>query len=233
MLVRTTLLLLGLLAACSGPPLATGVVEDPPDPFLVEDAPFTLGERDVVRVVVFGHPELSTPQSGQRIDPDGRLSLPLIDPIPLAGLDLDQGRAEIETRLRTYLNDPRVSLSVLNYASRTFFVYGEVAEPGEYALDRPLTALRALAQAGTPTPDADLEVVAVLRGGADDLKVYFFSAETPGPDGMFSVQPNDFVFVRRSGAGTFRNQILPVVQSVVPPIAAFAALVIAADSLDN
>ncbi len=220
------------LAACNAPPLPESVIANPPDPFEVEPTPFTLGPGDLVRVDVFGQLPLSTSETGQRLDFQGRLNLPLLDPLTLVGLDLDGAREAITEALKRYLVAPQVSVYILEYASRVCFIYGEVEKPGAVVLNRPYNALTALSLAGTPTIDADLEQVAVLRGRADELAVYYFNAETPGPDGMFAIQPNDFIFVRESGAGTFRSQILPVVQTLVPPVATLASLIIAANSFD-
>jgi hypothetical protein len=75
--------------------------------------------------------------------------------------------------------------------------------------------------------------VALLRGGRESLEVYFFNGATPGKDGMVALRPDDFVFVRLSGAGTFRDQLLPIVQSIVPPITGLASLIVVADQLNE
>ena len=41
------------------------------------------------------------------------------------------------------------------------------------------------------------------------------------------------IFVRQSGAGTFRDQILPYIQGIAPPIAAIASLILVYDRLDE
>ena len=234
--MRPCLAFLGVLtlalASCQSAPLPESVVENPPDPFEAEPVPYVLGPGDLVQVRIFGQPTLSTPESGQRLDFQGRLSLPMLAPITLVGLELDAARERVTESLKRYLVDPQVNMQVLEYASRVCFVYGEVENPGPVVLGRPHTALTALSMAGTPTIDADLEQVCVLRGRRDELAVYYFNAETPGPDGMFLVQPNDFIFVRKHGAGTFRSQILPVVQTLVPPVATLASLIIAANSFE-
>src|SRR5688572_3800493 len=224
---------LALVGACQyvrAPPLAEGNV---PARVAEASAPrVVLSPGDRVSVVVFQHPESSTPPQGVPLDPEGCLDLPLVGTVRLAGLTLDEARARLAEELRQYLREPRVSLNLVEALGQRVYILGDVDRPGAYPLDRPHTALQALSLAGGFRPGADRDQVALLRGTRDALEVYFFDAATPGPDGLVPVQPNDLIFVRLSGAGTFRDQLLPIVQSFVPPIAALASLIVVADRLN-
>ncbi len=223
---------LALLAACRAPPLPEGTVES-----RIAETPageFVLGPLDRVHVAVFRHPENSTPDEGALIDTQGRIDLPLVGPLELAGLTLAEAAARIEGELARFVREPDVTLTLLDVGSRRFYLLGEVAEPGARALDRPLSALQALSLGGGFLPGADREKVVLLRGNrADHLEVYFFDARTPGTDGLVAVLPDDVIFVRLSGAGSFRDQLLPIFQGVAPPLAALAGLIVVADSLDD
>jgi len=220
-----------LALACHAPPLAVGNVESR---VAEAGAPrIELGPGDRVSVLVFLHPESSTPAEGAPLDTEGRIDLPLVGPINLANLTPDEARARLTDEFARYLRDPQVVVSVVQLASRRIYIFGEMERPGVYPMDRPLTALQALTLAGGFRPGADREKVALLRGRRDALQVYFFDGATPGPDGLVFVQPDDFLFVRLSGAGTYRDQMLPVVQSLVPPITGFASLLVVADQLNQ
>lgn len=217
--------------ACTAPPLAVGNVESR---VAEASAPrIQLGPGDRVSVVVFLHPESSTPAEGALIDAEGRLDLPLLGPMLLAGKSPDEARSLLTGEFGRFLKEPQVALNVLELASRRVYVFGEMERPGPYPLDRPLTALQALSMAGGFRPGADRQKVALLRGSRDALQVYFFDGATPGQDGLVLVQPDDFLFVRLSGAGTYRDQMLPIVQSLVPPITGFASLLLVADQLNE
>jgi polysaccharide export outer membrane protein len=220
-----------LALACTAPPLAVGNVESR----VAEAAPprIVLGPGDRISVVVFLHPENSTPAEGALIDPEGRLDMPLLGPVRLAGATPDEARAYLTEQLARFLKEPQVSVNLIVPASRRVYVFGEMERPGPYPLDRPLTALQALSLAGGFRPGADRTKVALLRGTRDALQVYFFDGATPGADGLVMVQPDDFLFVRLSGAGTYRDQMLPVVQSLMPPITGFASLLLVADQLNQ
>lgn len=222
------------LGACSWfrpPPLPEGNV-----PSSVAEASaetLTLAPGDRVSVVVFEHPETSTPEEGVRLDPEGRVDLPLVGPVRIAGLTVDEARARLVEELERYVRAPRVAFNLLEPRGRRVYIFGEVEKPGAYPIDRPLSALQTLSLAGGFRPGADREHVAILRGSKEELEVYFFDGATPGPDGFVPVHADDFLFVRLSGAGNFRDQILPIVQSIVPPITGLASLVLVADKLGN
>jgi len=228
------LVLAATLGACrwaKAPPLAEGNV-----PSTVAETPHSsvrLGAGDRVSVVVFNHPESSTGELGLLLDSEGQLDLPPIGPVSLAGLTPEEARARLRDEFARYLRTPNVSFNVLELRARRVYIFGEVERPGAYPLDRSLNALQALTLAGAFRPGADRKQVALLRGERDALQVYFFNGATPGPDGLVAVQPDDFLFVRLSGAGTFRDQVLPIVQSLVPPITGFASLLVVADQLNE
>ena len=154
-------------------------------------------------------------------------------PVPVSGLTLGQARAAIEGRATIYVRDPAVSVSVLEYAPRQFFVLGAVQTSGAYLLERPLSALQALSYGGGLRVGADHEGVALLRREDDRLEVRFFNAATPGPGGMVGVLPGDVIFVRQTGAGTFQDQVLPYLQGFAPPLSVIASLVLISDGLND
>lgn len=232
--VLVALLLAGTLGACrwaKAPPLPEGNV--PSTVAEGEPTAIRLGPGDRISVIVFQHPESSTSEAGALLDAEGRIDLPPLGPVRLAGLTPDEARTFLHEEFGRYLRKPLVTFNVLDLRARRVYVFGEVDRPGAYPLDRTLTALQALSLAGGFRPGADRQKVALLRGDRDALQVYFFDGATPGPDGLVNVQPDDFLFVRLSGAGTFRDQLLPIVQTLVPPITGFASLLVVADRLNE
>src|SRR5262245_2535675 len=158
----------GTVGACTAPPLAQGTVES-----RVEEATaprIELGPGDRISVVVFLHPESSTPAEGAVIDVEGKLDIPLLGPVVRAGLSPDEARELLTEALAHYLREPQVAVNVLQLASRRVYVFGEIERPGPYPLDRPLTALQALSLAGGFRPGADRAKVALLRGTRDELQ---------------------------------------------------------------
>jgi polysaccharide export outer membrane protein len=225
------------LAACtsvSEPMQATAQHSSMSTEFVWDE--LTLGPNDVLRVGVYGHPELSAPPhentaSGSRIDGEGNLSLPLVGAVHVAGMHMTEARAAITAAFAQYVTDPKIDASVIEYSARRFYLYGEVQKPGAYAIDRPLNIYQALALGGGYTTKANREQVILLRGTPDNLEVVRFDGESPQGEGFFALRPDDLVFVRRTGAGKFSDEALPILTGIASALGSIATLILIDDQL--
>lgn len=163
-----------LVAACSdgprpnlpaGAPVAAaqaggGSVPLPAD----ADIDYRLGSGDKLRVIVFGEPNLSGEFD---VSGSGKVALPLIGQVDAAGLTLNQFEAAMIAKLMDgYLNNPRVSVEVMNY--RPFYIFGEVDKAGQYPYTNGMTVLNAIAVAGGYTYRANTERVFITRGDGSE-----------------------------------------------------------------
>src|SRR5258708_4642139 len=69
-----------------------------------------------------------------RIDIRGNINLPMAGRIRAAGLTTDDLEAEITKRLRKFINDPEVSVAVIDMRSMPVSVLGSVQTPGVHQL---------------------------------------------------------------------------------------------------
>jgi polysaccharide export outer membrane protein len=128
----------------------------PPDASL----DYRLGSGDKLRLIVFGETDLSGEFD---VSGSGRVALPLIGQVEAEGLTLSELEAAVVAKLQDgYLNNPRVSVEVLNY--RPFYIFGEVGSPGQYPYTSGMTVLNAVAVAGGYTYRANQEQVYITRG---------------------------------------------------------------------
>lgn len=131
------LVMLALLVGCGGsaPPL--------PDT-QASKAEYRLGHGDQMLVTVYGQPELT----GEHVvDGSGNISMPLVGAVPAGGGTAGELESRIVDKLKPkYLNDPRVSIQILNY--RPFYIVGEVKNPGSYAYVSDMVVMNAVALAG-------------------------------------------------------------------------------------
>ena len=139
----------------------------PTPPPVLDDssrAPYALGTGDRLRVIVFGQDNLSNVYT---IDSTGQISMPLINAVPVAGMDTQQVQGAIEARLRNgFVREPRVAVEI--EAFRPFYILGEVTLPGQYPFVNGLTIQKAAAIASGFTPRADryaAEITRPLKGG--------------------------------------------------------------------
>ncbi len=186
---------------------------------------FTLGPSDLLDVVVLGHPELSSAPDGALIDPQGRLFLPLVGALDVRGLTLAQLNDALHAAYGEYMHEPLVTATIRSHASRTFHVMGNVDQPGVKLLDRPLSALEALAQGGRFTVGADRASVFLLRPHGDLLEVHEFDGRTPDARGLVQVRPGDILYVRQKGTQDLQEDLVPITSAFGLNAWAFTTLV--------
>lgn len=123
------------------------------------NAPYTLATGDRLRIIVFGQDSLSNIYA---VDAAGRISMPLIGSVPVAGRTTAETVQTIEARLRAgYLREPRVTVEVDVY--RPFFVLGEVVTSGQFPYVNAMTVQTAVAIAGGFSPRAERRSAEITR----------------------------------------------------------------------
>ena len=128
------------------------------------DANYVIGADDVLSVEVWREKELSHTLS---VRPDGKISLPLIGEMKVAGQTPLQLQNTITDRLKEYLEHPQVTVMVQQTKSQKINVVGEVTRPGEFVFGHPLTVLDAIALAGGLRDFAKAKKMYVIRTASD------------------------------------------------------------------
>lgn len=128
---------------------------------IVSDS-YTIGAEDVLEITVWRNQDLS---KTVQVRPDGRFSLPVIRDIVAVGKTPSQLADEITRRLKEYVQNPVVAISVKEVNSYSFFVLGEVVKPGKYALKSRTTLLQGITTAGGFTTVAARNQVVIFRFG--------------------------------------------------------------------
>ena len=123
---------------------------------------YTIGAEDVLEITVWRNQDLS---KTVQVRPDGRFSLPVIRDVLAVGKTPSQLADEITRRLREYVQNPVVAISVKEVNSYSIFVLGEVVKPGKYPLKSRTTLLQGITIAGGFTPVAARNQVVVFRFG--------------------------------------------------------------------
>ena len=163
---------------------------------------YRIGPLDMVQVVVWEHPELTSPMgqyqpAGQKVTTDGKLFYPYAGELQVEGLTAQELRQEITRRLSDkILNDPQVDVRVTGYHSKKAFVTGEVKNPGYVSFsEAPLTIPVAISQKGGFSDDADPSKIQ-LRRGEKLYNIDFNEAfEKNLPIDKILMQPNDQLFI--------------------------------------
>ena len=122
-------------------------------------ADYVIGADDTLHIFVWKEPDVSATLP---VRPDGKISLPLLNDVPAAGLTPMQLAASITEKLKKYIADPRVTVVVTAMNSRRIFVTGEVVHSGAIPLLPNMTLLQALSSAGF-TQFANVKGIYLLR----------------------------------------------------------------------
>jgi protein involved in polysaccharide export with SLBB domain len=173
------------------------------------EPPYRLYPGDEVDVTIPSAPELNKLVT---VQPDGRISLPLISPVMVADRTILEARSELTQAYADQLLRPEVGVSV-KAAPLKVFVGGEVGNPGVIEMVGDSDALRAVVQAGGVKPSGDLKRVILLRRGPDGRgmmrTVNLSSGLRRGYVDLAPLRRFDIVYVPRTGvaaAGIFVQQ---------------------------
>lgn len=156
---------LGLLVA--GLPLAACTRRYAVRPDLRLSEPYVLATGDKLRIIVFGQDSLS---NIYQVDASGRIAMPLIGPVAVAGLSTGAAAGAIEAKLRGgFIREPKVTVEVDTY--RPFFILGEVTTSGQFPYVNGATVQTAVAIAGGFTPRAARDYAELTRRTARGIVV--------------------------------------------------------------
>jgi polysaccharide export outer membrane protein len=108
---------------------------------------YRIRQGDEVVLTVFGEPTL-TPGQPLRVMQGGAVTVPLVGNVPISGLSTVQASHLVAQRLRRYLRDPQVTISIYSVGPVEALILGNVRTPGQYTLPPPARLTDVLAAAG-------------------------------------------------------------------------------------
>jgi polysaccharide export outer membrane protein len=108
------------------------------------------------------------------VDREGRLSLPEVGPLLVAGKSLAEVQESVQKTLRTQFRDVSADVSLSRLRAIRVYVVGDVLRPGAYDIGSLSTPLNALFAAGGPTGRGSLRILKHYRGNqlVQDVDVY-------------------------------------------------------------
>jgi polysaccharide biosynthesis/export protein len=133
-----------------------------------------------------------------RVRRDGRLAVPFVGDVVVQGKHPSAIAKELEDRLKTYVNAPRVTVVVEESQPITVAVIGEVVKPATVTIEPNGGVLQALANAGGLTDFADRDRIFVIRKYPVPQRIRFTYDALSGRDAKaaaFTLQSGDAVVV--------------------------------------
>jgi polysaccharide export outer membrane protein len=183
--------------------LLTGVAachDNPPTNYpttaTLDESKLPLGPGDKLSLTVFyGSHQIAAPYT---LDSSGEMSVQYIGTVHAGGKTLIEVQNEIQKRLADgYLNEPIVSLNLVELNSLTLSVTGMVGKSGTLKFTPGLTITDVIAQSGGFTPMARKNMVKVTRDVNGSKQTYKLPVEmiSEGERPNFPMMPGDEVFV--------------------------------------
>ena len=121
---------------------------------------YIIGPEDVLHIYVWNEKELTKTVP---VRMDGKISLPLVDDIQAADLTPLQLKEVLIKKLKTVIDSPTVSVTVMEANSFKVYVSGEVKQAGVQKLRSETTLLQLMTMVGGFTDWADRKNILIIR----------------------------------------------------------------------
>lgn len=202
--VNTRLLLVAvalgtLLTGCSG---TSGLPQATTRPSLttdVNDYKYLIGPGDSLTIFVWRNPEIS---GSFVVRPDGKVTTALVEDLDVSGRTPTMLAREIEEQLSTYINNPRVTVSVGGFSgplSEQVRVIGEATNPRAINYTEHMTLLDLMIAVGGLTEFADGNDAKLIRVVDGRQSTYSIAIDDLIRDGDISknvdMLPGDIVII--------------------------------------
>ena len=165
----------------------------------VNNYQYLIGPGDTVSIFVWHNPEIS---GNFTVRPDGKVTTSLVEDIEVTGRTPTMLARELEEQLSTYINNPRVTVSVGRFNgpfSEQVRVIGEAANPRSINYSQNMTLLDLMIQVGGLTQFASGNGAKLVRVVQGQQVVYNIFIEDLIKDGDISknvdILPGDIIII--------------------------------------
>jgi polysaccharide biosynthesis/export protein len=167
--------------------------ESQPPATTVPDA-YRIGIGDQLQIAVWHERDLSLTVV---VRPDGIITMPLLNDINVVGQTPKELGTSITEKLKPFINEPQVTVSVVSIQSRKAYVIGQVTRQGSYPLNDKKTVLELITEAGGLGPFAKANSIYVLRVvNGKEIKIPFqYKKVIAGKGQDVELQPGDRLIV--------------------------------------
>jgi len=218
--LRPALSVCGLifLAACGGVSEADKLAALPVSyEWQADDYKYRLGAGDELGLRLLLNPDLN---SQVTVGADGRGVFPLVGPVKLSGMTVEEAAATLTKSYAAYLRNPATEMLIYNYAGGSVYIGGEVKLPGGHVIHGNFTVAQAINDAGGFTELAGQNKVVLLRHrktGEVLMRVINLNKLYSGKDDVdIRVLPGDVIYVPRSSIGEVDRIVHQYIVNALP-----------------
>jgi polysaccharide export outer membrane protein len=193
-------------------PLASPALP-PPKADVTKIPNYVMGPDDVISIKALNAEEIGS--ESVRIDPNGHISLALIGRLTASGLTVQGLESELSARLKQYVREPKVAVTIVEYRSQPVSVIGAVGQSGVHQLEGRKTLVEMLAKAGGLRPEAsnlikvtrkaEWGMIPLASATMDPTNSYSVAEvslndiiQGTKPEENISILPNDIISVPRA-----------------------------------
>ena len=155
------------LSAC-----ATGkfVWADDLPPQAAQPEAYFIKAGDALKILIWNQEQLSGTVG---VRSDGRVTIPLLGDVAVGGLTTQAASEQIARRLKGFVVEPKVTVTVESPGLPVVSVVGEVKTPGQFPVQLNEGVLHALAKAGGLTEYANASRIYLLRRTPEPVRIRF------------------------------------------------------------
>jgi len=156
------------------------------------------------------------------VGPDGMAAVPLIPPVKVEGLTVDQANEVLTRAFTPVLRHPEMQTLIANYGSAQIYVGGQVKTPGVHPIKGQLTIAQAVMTAGGFEDTAKTGKVAIIRQRPGDPQVLMQLVDVKavlhqGVDKTApAILPGDLIFVPRSNIAEADRFVRQYITGLLP-----------------
>ena len=156
---------------------------------------YIIGPEDVLLIYVWREESL-TRTVPVRID--GKISLPLVDDIQAAGLTPLQLKAALVEKLKAFVDNPTVAVTVMEANSFKIYLTGEVKKPDVYRIRSEITLIKLIIMAGGFTEWANKRNILIItkENGAEKRITANYNKIINGEEPDIVIKRGDTVIIR-------------------------------------
>ena len=139
---------------------------------------YVLGPGDQIMIRAFEMEELS--ERPYLIDGDGNINLPQLGRLAVSGLTVERVEGLLVERMRTFVQRPQATVTIVQFRSEPVFFVGAFKAPGIYPLQGRRTLVEVLSTIGGLQPNASRRIKITRRKEMGSLPLPGASESTDG-----------------------------------------------------
>jgi polysaccharide export outer membrane protein len=160
-----------------------------------------IGDGDLLEINVYTVYGAADVTQKTRVSNTGKVSLPFVGDVHVAGLTAEKAQDAIQTAFRDgqFMNNPHVSILIDEYATQGVSILGEVNKPSVYPLVAPRRLFDMISEAGGLTARAGRIVLITRRDTPDKPMSVNLTQQGPRSEANVDIQPGDTIVVSPAG----------------------------------